>query len=143
MNGQVAGVRWLSFPNVEDDRGILTAIEGGQDIPFEIKRIFYMHRVVSGAERGGHAHRRTTQVAIAVNGYLKLELSDGSATAVFELTDPNRGLLLPPMTWTRLFDFTPDAVALILADTHYDRSQSLRDWESYIAVLNADRGILS
>lgn len=129
-------VRWIDIPHVVEPRGVLSAVEGGLDVPFEIKRVFYMHGTPVSIERGGHAHRDTHQVVISVNGQFLMDLSDGIDTRSFELMDPCKGLYIPPMTWVRLYDFTPGAVALVLADTHYDRGKSLRTWEDFIRAIN-------
>ena len=131
-------VRWLELPSTTDSRGVLTAIEGGQGIPFEIKRVFYMHHVV--ADRGGHAHRDTEQVAIAAAGTHRIDVSDGEHSQTFEMTDPVRGLYIPRMTFTRLYDFSPGAVCLVLASTHYDMGRSIRSWEDYLHAIGGDRG---
>jgi len=129
-------VQWIEIPHVVEPRGVLSAVEGSLDVPFEIKRVFYMHGTPVSIERGGHAHRDTHQVVISVNGRFLMDLSDGIDTRSFELMDPNKGLYIPPMTWVRLYDFTPGAVALVLADTHYDRGKSLRIWEDFIRAVH-------
>ncbi len=132
------GVCWVELPSAADERGVLTSIESGQSIPFEIRRVFYMHHVV--ADRGGHAHRDTDQVVIAVAGSHRLEVSDGAHSATFEMTDPTRGLYIPRMTYTRLHDFSPGAVCLVLASTHYDRSRSIRTREDYLRAIQGRAG---
>ena len=127
-------VQWVRFHSVADVRGSLTAVEGEHDVPFPIARVFYMHDVTPGADRGGHAHRDTDQVAIAVHGSLKLCLADGDTAITVVLDDPRWGVTLPRMTWTRLYDFSSDGVCLILASTHYDMSRSIRDWPAYLAA---------
>jgi hypothetical protein len=132
-------IRWVRLHSVQDDRGCLTAIEGGRGIPFSIQRVFYMHDVAPGANRGGHAHRDTDQLAIATHGALCLTLSDGETSASVVLRDPAWGLFLPRMTWTRLYNFTDSGVCLVLASTHYDMSRSIRNWPSYLE----ERGLSS
>jgi len=128
-----AHARWIDLPHAQyEDGGVLTAIEAERDIPFAIRRAFYMHATPPGIERGGHAHSDTRQILIPVAGELSVELSDGAETRTFRLSDPNRGLYMPPMTWVRLYDFSPGAVCLVLADTHYDRSKSLRTWNDFL-----------
>ncbi len=127
-------IRWLDLQDVKDDRGRLTAVEASHHIPFAIERIFYVHQVTPGIDRGGHAHRDTDQVAVAVHGSLRMDLSDGIDVLPVELNDPARGLYIPRMTWTRLYDFSPGAVCLVLASTHYDRAKSLRTWKDYLAA---------
>ena len=135
---QLDAIRWITLPSAVDERGVLTAVESGRDLPFEIRRVFYVHHVA--AERGGHAHRDTDQVAVAACGRLRLEVSDGERTAEFVLDDPTRGLFLPRMLFVRLCDFSPGAVCLVLASTHYDRARSIRGWDEYLSAVRADRG---
>lgn len=133
MQSPLNEVRWIELAAISDDRGTLTAVEGTLDIPFAIKRIFYMHHI--SADRGGHAHRSTEQLVIGISGRHVIEVKDGQASRTFVLDDPNRGLYLPPMTFTTLTEFSPDAVSLVLASTHYDRSQSIRTFAQYLSVL--------
>jgi dTDP-4-dehydrorhamnose 3,5-epimerase-like enzyme len=127
-------VRWIDFQDVMDERGRLTAIEGFNHIPFEIARIFYVHHVQPGSERGGHAHRETDQVIVGVHGTLYLEVSDGTTTKQFILDDPRRGVLIPRMVWVRMYNFSPGAVCLVLASTKYNRSKSIRTWNEYLNI---------
>jgi dTDP-4-dehydrorhamnose 3,5-epimerase-like enzyme len=130
----LADVRWIDITHRDDDRGTLTALEGST-LPFEIKRIFYMHRVPAGHDRGGHAHRYTQQCAIAVSGRVTIDASDGTKTEAFVLDDPNKGLYLPAMTWVRLRGFEPSTVALVLCDTAYNPQHVIRDWDEYCRLL--------
>ncbi len=135
MKSGLDDIRWIDLPAVTDDRGTLTAVEGMVDIPFTINRIFYMHHV--SADRGGHAHRDTDQVVIGISGRHVIEVRDATRSLRFVLDNPDRGLYLPRMTFTTLLDFSVDAVSLVLASTHYDRSRSIRTFPEYLAVLNA------
>lgn len=130
---KISDIKWINLNSVCDDRGCLTAIEGSQEVPFEIKRVFYMHDVVKGADRGGHAHRDTDQFAVAVHGSLKIVVSDGVDSRLVILDAPGWGVTLPRMTWTSLFEFSEGAVCLVLSSTHYDRSKSIRTWSEYLA----------
>jgi hypothetical protein len=125
-------VRWIDLPHVPDERGVLTSIESGLDVPFEIRRIFFM-RDVRG-ERGGHAHRATRQLLVPIAGSFRVEVSDGSETAAYVLDDPHRALYLPPMSWARLTDFESHAICLVLADTHYADASYIRDWDEFVAM---------
>lgn len=122
-------ISWKNLTSFTDKRGILTSIESGDDIPFEIKRIFYMHHIVS--DRGGHAHIDTDQVVIAISGNFQIELFDGSDTVSFYMDNPTRGLYIPRMIFIRLFDFSADAVCLVLASTHYDIKKSIRSIDEF------------
>ena len=122
-------VRWIDLPSVTDERGVLTSVESASDIPFDVKRVFYMHHIIE--DRGGHAHRDTEQVVIAAAGRFSMDLYDGATTQRYELTDATRGVYTPPMVFIRLYDFSDDAVCLVLASTHYDMSRSIRSREAY------------
>jgi dTDP-4-dehydrorhamnose 3,5-epimerase-like enzyme len=128
-------VHWIDLPSHGDERGVLTVIEGEQDIPIPIKRIFYVHHVTE--DRGGHAHRDTVEVIIAVYGTFQVILSDGDHSHTYDLIDPTRGLYVPPMTFIEMRNFSPGAVCLVVTDTHYDMSKSLRNWEDYLGVVKA------
>jgi dTDP-4-dehydrorhamnose 3,5-epimerase-like enzyme len=131
-------VRWVALTTVKDSRGRLTALEVGQHAPFDIRRVFYMHEVEPGAGRGGHAHRDTDQLAVAVSGSVRIFVSNGTASRVVVLDDPTLGVYLPRMTWTRLSDFSDGAVCLVMASTHYDMSRSVRSWRTYLDELGLD-----
>jgi len=131
---KLADVRWMPIPHADDDRGTLTAIESSA-LPFQIERIFYMHRVPAGGERGAHAHRYTQQIIIAASGSFRMDVSDGTETQTFALDDPNRGLYLPAMTWTHLYAFEPATVALVLCDRAYVPQHVVRSWDDYRELL--------
>ncbi len=131
--GRLDAVRWIDLPSRRDARGVLTAVEGGQDIPFEIKRVYLLHDI--GADRGGHAHRDTTQVVVAVAGCCEMLLCDGTETRRFVLDDPTRGLLLVPMLFISIRGFSAGVRVMVLANTHYVPSRSIRGWEDYLAAI--------
>jgi len=132
----IENVKWIQVSTHDDARGSLSAIESNASIPFDIKRIFYMHHIMPGADRGSHAHLETDQFAVALHGSMKVRDSDGVRSKVFLLDSPSWGIYLPKLTWTDLYDFSDDAVCLVLASTHYDRSKSLRTWEEYLKARN-------
>ena len=133
---RLQNVRWIDLPSHHDSRGVLTAVEGNIDIPFNIERIFYMHHVV--ADRGGHAHTDTDQVIVASSGSFKVDLSDGTAVETYELNDATKGLYVPRMVFIDLHAFSVDAVCLVLASTHYDMSKSVRSWQQYLTALTGE-----
>jgi dTDP-4-dehydrorhamnose 3,5-epimerase-like enzyme len=133
--GRLDLVRWISLPSHGDERGVLTAIESGMDIPFEVKRVYVLHHIES--ERGGHAHRDTYQIVIGVSGSCEMVLSDGTESRNFQLNDPTRGLYLGPLLFIRMRNFSPGAVVVVLASTHYKKTSSIRSWEEYLQVIGA------
>ena len=123
-------ITWINLPSVRDDRGVLTSVEAKDTIPFEVKRVFFMHHVRS--DRGGHAHVDTDQLVVAVAGNFKMELTDtGERKSMWRLDDPCKGLYIPRMTFLDITEFSTDAVCLVLASTHYDMNKSLRSWNEF------------
>lgn len=136
---KLAEVATVRLQDVCEARGRLTAIERGAQVPFDIQRVFYVHQVPPEHGRGGHAHRDTDQLLVPVYGSFKVGTCSGRAVPqLFTLADPSQGLLVPRMTWTWMYDFSPGAVMLALANTLYDRSRSIRDWAEYARVTGAD-----
>ena len=125
-------VRWLEFPELGDERGNLAVVEGGIDIPFEIKRVFYMHGSDAEVVRGQHANKRSSFCMININGSSKVKVIDKAGNEqIFVLDRSHVGLYLPPMIWKDMYDFSPDSVLLVLSDEHYDGSEYIRDYEEY------------
>jgi len=117
-----------------DDRGSLIALEEENNIPFEIKRVYYMFNTKDGVRRGLHAHRRLKQVAIAVRGSCRFVLDDGSERVEILLDNPGQGLLIDSCMWREMYDFSKDCVLMVLADCHYDESDYIRDYEEFMRV---------
>lgn len=130
-------VRMLEFPQKGDERGHLVIVEGMQDVPFEIKRIFYIYGSDASVVRGQHANRRTEFVLINVAGQSKVKVLDGKGNeAVFSLNRPHTGIYLPTMVWKDMYDFSPDSVLLVLASEHYDPDEYIRDYELFVKEVN-------
>lgn len=127
----------IDLKTIADPRGALTAIEGTQDIPFAIKRIFYMHHVSS--DRGGHAHIDTDQVLIPIHGSLRVKLFNGKETEEYVMNDCTKGLYIPRLYFTDMYEFTPETVCLVLSSTHYDMGRSLRSMEAYMSYLKENQ----
>ena len=125
--------RILEFDEFGDERGSLVIAEGGgQDIPFEIKRVFYMYGSDPTIVRGQHANRKTEFVLINVSGTSKVKVDNGVEQTVIELNRPRMGLYLKTMLWKDMYDFSPDSVLLVLASEHYDGGEYIRDYEEYL-----------
>ena len=133
----VAVVRWIQLPSVQDDRGVLTAMEVERDIPFSVRRVFFLHGV-RGA-RGGHAHRLSHQFLVPVTGRFDVTVSDGDCSTAYDLRDPHRGLYVPPMHWVELDGFSSGAVCLVLTDTPFDENDYLREHDAFVAARHARR----
>lgn len=123
--------RVIDLRKISDPRGNLTPIEGGQDLPFEVKRVYYLYDVPSGQSRGGHSHRALQQLIIAANGSFTLTLDDGENRKVVTLNRPYQGLLIVPGIWRVLDDFSSGAVLLCLASEHYDEADYIRNYKEF------------
>lgn len=119
-----------------DDRGQLVALEENKDIPFMIKRVYYMYDTVEGVTRGKHAHKSLEQILICVHGSCKIRLDDGREKKVVVLDKPNIGLYVSNVMWREMFDFSPDAVLMVLASELYDETDYIRDYDAFLAYIN-------
>ena len=135
----IAAVRFLDFRTIHDPSGNLTPIEESLDVPFDIRRVFFLYDVPGGAERGGHAHRTLEEVVIAISGSFDVVTEDGIAHARYSLNRAYYGLYLPPMVWMNLENFSSNAVALVLASQPFDESDYFRERTDY---LNVARGVI-
>ena len=122
----------LNFSKISDPRGNLTFIEGGKHVPFEIRRVYYLYDVPSGAERGGHAHKELNQLIVALSGSFDVVLDDGFQKKRFHLNRPFLGLYVCPMLWRELDNFTSGAVCLVLASNSYDESDYYRNYQDFL-----------
>lgn len=134
------GVQLLEFPQKGDKRGHLVVVEGGQEIPFEIKRIFYIYGSDSNVIRGQHANKRSEFVLINVAGTSKVRVDDGKGNeAVFSLNRPHTGIYLPKLVWKDMYDFSEDSVLLCLASEHYDGSEYIRSYEEFVQYMRENQ----
>lgn len=115
-----------------DHRGSLVAIEQNKDVPFDIKRTFHIFGTQPGIPRGQHAHFKTQQFLVAVNGSCKVTLNDGNQSQTYSLDTPGMGLFQDKMIWGEMHDFSEDCVLLVLASEHYDESDYIRDYDEFI-----------
>lgn len=122
----------IDLRKIHDPRGNLTPIEGGADVPFDIKRVYYLYDVPSDANRGGHAHKDLRQLIVAANGSFTITLDDGENKKAYTLNRPYQGLLIVPGIWRNLDDFSSGAVLLCLASELYDESDYIRNYVEFI-----------
>lgn len=132
----------IELPELGDERGNLVVCEGGQDIPFDIKRAFYMYGTDSTMVRGSHANRKSEFVLINVAGKSKVKLDDGFSTTIIELNKPRMGLYIPPMLWKDMYDFSEDSVLLVLSSEHYDDSEYIRDYDEYLKIIEKEKSFI-
>ena len=119
---------------IHNRAGNITIIESGKNIPFSIKRIYYLYDIPSGEARGGHAHKELYQLIVATSGSFNILLDDGMNKKIVTLNKPDYGLMIVPGIWSELYDFSSGAVCLVLASHKYSEKDYIRDYENYIEV---------
>ena len=132
LDGQI---RLLEWKDLGDERGNLVVVEGNMDIPFEIKRIFYISGSDDTVVRGQHANRLSEFVMINVSGTSKVKVDNGEESRVIELNRPRMGLYLKNNIWKDMYDFSADSILLVLASEHYDESEYIRDYQEYLRFI--------
>ena len=125
----------LHFADLGDERGKLVVIEGGQAIPFDIKRVFYIYGSDASVVRGQHANRESEFVLINVAGKSKVRITDGTDAFVVDLDKPMMGVYIPRMIWKDMYDFSEDSVLLVLASTHYNGKEYIRNYDEYVEIM--------
>lgn len=128
-----------NFPSHGDDRGQLVAIEAMKDLPFEIKRVYYIYDTLPGVRRGFHAHLNLQQILLCVHGSCKIHLDNGTDTAEVLLDKPNEGLYISNDMWREMYDFTDGAVLLVLASQHYDERDYIRNYQDFLKVVREEK----
>ncbi|MHA6203611.1 sugar 3,4-ketoisomerase [Dyella soli] len=116
-----------------DHGGMLIALEQERNVPFEIRRVYYIFATKSDVHRGRHAHRHLHQLAVAVRGSVTFLLDDGTGPVEIVLNDPSQGLMLGRMVWRELYDFSDDCVLMVLADQLYDPADYITDYAAFIS----------
>lgn len=115
-----------------DDRGQLIALEEFSDIPFRIKRVYYMYDTVTDVVRGSHAHKKLEQILVCVHGSCKIRLDNGKEKKVVVLEKPYEGLYVANNMWREMYDFSPDAVLMVFASELYDEQDYIRDYDEFL-----------
>lgn len=132
-------VKLIDFQRHGDARGQLIALEENKEIPFNIKRVYYMFDNVNNVRRGYHSHKTLEQILICVNGSCKIHLDDGHDCADVELSTPHRGLYIGPNMWREMYDFSEDAVLMVLASELYDENDYIRNYRAFLELVNTRR----
>ena len=131
--------RIIELPKVADPRGNLTFVEGGNHIPFEIRRVYYLYDVPGGSDRGSHAHRSLHQFVVAMSGSFDIVLHDGDRQRRFHLNRSYFGLYICPMMWRTLDNFSSGGVCMVLASEVYDAADYIRDYEQFLTLARGPR----
>lgn len=126
----------IELPRIIDPRGNLTVAEANKNIPFDIKRVYWLYDVPGGECRGGHAHKQIKEILIAVSGSFHVTLDNGKEKQTFLLNHPYQGLLIDTKTWRTLDDFSSGAVCVVLASDFYDENDYIYDYNDFLQYIN-------
>lgn len=129
-------IKYIPLQIHGDERGSLVALEQANDVPFDIKRVYYMFNTQKEIRRGFHAHKQLVQLAIAVKGTCKFLMDDGHEKVNITLDNPATGLLIEPMVWHEMYDYSDDSVLLVLASDVYDESDYIRNYDDFMKLVN-------
>lgn len=121
-----------AFQQHGDERGQLVALEEMKDIPFEIKRVYYMYDTGAGVHRGFHAHKSLEQILICIHGSCKILMDNGEEKKIVPLEKPYEGLYISNNIWREMYDFSPDAVLMVLASDYYKEEDYIRDYDEFL-----------
>ena len=131
--------RVIDLPKIADPRGNLTFVEAGRNIPFEIKRVFYLYDVPGGESRGGHAHRKCQQFIVAMSGSFDVLVDDGKKRRTFTLNRSYYGLYLPSMIWREMANFSSGSVCMVLASEFYEESDYFRQYDEFVEASRREK----
>lgn len=132
MNIDAKQIQIINLPKLLDKRGNLSIIEEMKNIPFEIKRSFWIYDVPGGETRGGHAYRETQEFIVALSGSFDVVIDDGKVKQTFSLNRSYYGLYVPKMMWRQMVNFSTNSLALVLTSTDYDKSDYIHDYQSFL-----------
>jgi len=135
----VSLIKTISFKALGDERGSLVSLEGNKSVPFDIKRVYYIFGTKEGISRGFHAHRNLKQVAVCVIGSCRFILDNGNQRDEVVLDKSTTGLLIDNLIWREIYDFSPDCVLMVLANEHYNESDYIRDYQSFIKEVENEK----
>lgn len=135
----ISDCKIIELPKITDMRGNLSFIEGGRHIPFDIQRAYYLYDVPGGASRGGHGHKKLYQLMIAISGSFSVLLDDGVQHKTYTLNRPYEGLIICPMIWRELDNFSSGSVCLVMASERYDEEDYYRDYASFIEAVRTNK----
>ncbi|MFW1811944.1 WxcM-like domain-containing protein [Acinetobacter ursingii] len=129
-------IDWIDLPNLGDSRGGLVVAEANKNIPFNINRIYYIFDAKPNVPRGFHAHKELHQVAFCIKGKCRMIMDNGVEKQEVWMDQANKGLLIPPLVWHEMHDFSEDCVLLVLASNYYDESDYIRNYDDFLKVVN-------
>lgn len=128
-----------AFQQHGDDRGQLVALEENKDIPFSIKRVYYMYDTGKGVRRGFHAHKSLEQILICIHGSCKILMDNGEEKKIVPLEKPYEGLYISNNIWREMYDFSSDAVLMVLASDYYKEEDYIRNYDEFLEFVKKNK----
>jgi len=122
----------LPLSKIHNRAGNITIVEGKKNIPFDVRRIYYLYDIPGGEDRGGHAHKELYQLIVAASGSFNVLLNDGQNKKIVTLNRPDYGVLVVPGIWRELFEFSSGAICLVLASQKYDQEDYIRQYDQFV-----------
>lgn len=129
----------INFASLGDERGSLASLEKNHNVPFDIKRVYYIWDTKKGVSRGFHAHKKLMQVAVVLKGSCRFLLDNGTEKESVLLNDPLKGLLINSFVWREMHDFSDDCILMVLADEIYDETDYVRDYKEFKNLVKSDK----
>lgn len=126
-------VSLIELPKNHSEAGNITAINNGEEIPFDIKRVYYLYDIPGGISRGGHGHKALRQLIIAASGSFDITIDDGKVKRTFTLNQPYKGLFLPSGLWRELSNFSSGSICMVMASDEYDEKDYIRDYDEFLS----------
>ena len=128
-------IKWVELPNLGDHRGSLMVAESDKNVPFEVKRIYYILDAKPDVPRGFHAHKSLIQLAFCLKGSCKMLMDNGVEKQEVYINQPDKGLIIPPLVWHEMHDFSEDCIMLVLASDCYDESDYIREYKEFRSLM--------
>ena len=125
----------IHFPSIGDKNGSLVSLESFKNVPFEIKRVYYIFGTKNGISRGFHAHRNIKQIVISIAGSCRFVLNDGINQEEIILDTPNKGLMIENLIWREMHDFSPNCILLVLASEYYEEKDYIRKYDEFLKII--------
>lgn len=138
MSPTVFDCSLITLPRIKNRAGNITPLHNSLEVPFDVKRVFYLYDVPGGESRGAHAHKQCHQFLIAASGSFEILLNDGKVQRLVQLNRPYLGLHIPPMIWASEINFSSGAICLVLASHVYDENDYIRQYEDFLFIRNGN-----
>ena len=139
LNASIHACKIITLERHHHENGILTVVEDHNEVPFKIKRVYYLYDIPGGEERGGHAHKALYQLIVAISGSFTVNITDGKESKSITLNRPYEALLIVPGIWRTLDNFSSGSVCAVIASEHYDESDYIRNYNEFLLLTSKEQ----